>query len=86
MKDQPDVLVDTRRLIISPREPAAEERQKQEYAIDKLDTRARHVALVEEPVKVQERRRQLIEDKRYAVVICKWMLGLWSITRPRKEE
>ena len=54
MEDQPDILIHARRLIYSPRKPAAKERQKQQYAIAELETGTGHVALVEEPIKVQE--------------------------------
>ena len=80
MEDQPDILIYACRLICSPYQSAPKERQKQQYAIAELETGTGHVALVKEPIEIQERRRQLIEDKGYAVVVCEWMLRLWSVS------
>ena len=80
MEDQPDILIYARRLIRSPYKPAPKERQEQQYAIAELETGTSHVALVEEPIEVEEWRRQLIENKSYAVVVCEWMLRLWSVS------
>ena len=80
MEDQPDILIYARRLIRSPYKPAPKERQEQQYAIAELETGTGHVALVKEPIEVQEWRRQLIEDKGYAVVVGEWMLELWSVS------
>ena len=54
MEDQPDILIHACCLIYSPCKPTAKERQKQQYAIVELETGTGHVALVEEPIKVQE--------------------------------
>ena len=54
MEDQPDILIHARRLIYSPCKATAKERQKQQYAIAELETGTGHVALVEEPIEVQE--------------------------------
>lgn len=76
MEDQPDILIYARCLIRSPHKPAPKECQEQQYAIAELETGTGHVALVKEPIEVQERRRQLVEDKGYTVVVCEWVLRL----------
>ena len=90
MEDQPDILIYARRLICTPCKPAPEERQEQQYAIAELEPGTGHVALVKEPIEVQKWRRQLVEDKGYAVVVCEWMLRLWSVScsdvRTRRHE
>ena len=83
MEDQPDILIYARCLIRSPYKSAPKERQEQQYAIAELETGTGHVALVKEPIEVQEWRRQLVEDKGYAVIVCEWMLGLRSVSCSR---
>lgn len=66
---RPHVLVHARGLISAPDETAAEEGREEHDAVVELGTGASHVELVEEPVEVQERRRELIEDEGAAVVV-----------------
>ena len=59
----PDVLVDPDGLIGTPDEAATEEREEEEDTIIELWFRARHVYFVKEPVEVEERGGELVEDK-----------------------
>ena len=79
MEDQPDILINACCLICSPCKPAAKKCQEEQYAIAELETGTGHVALVKEPIEIQERRGQLIENKGYAVVVCEWVLRLSSV-------
>ena len=65
----PEVLVDAQRLVRTPEETATEEGDEQEDAVDELGERASHVEFVEEPVEVEEGRRELVEDKRGGVEV-----------------
>ena len=70
----PEVLVDAQGLVRAPEEAAAEEGGEQEDAVDELGHRAGHVEFVKEPVEVEERRRELVEDEGDGVEVDKWPL------------
>ena len=67
----PDILEDANGLIGAPEQATAEEASEEEHAIIPLRTGAGHVQLIEEPVKVEERRGELVEDKSRAVEVDK---------------
>lgn len=85
MECSPHILVDSQGLIGAPDETAGEESEKEQYAIIKLRSRARHIKFIKEPVEVQERGGELIEDEGAAVKIDKWPLrDNVSLTRIRE--
>ena len=67
----PDVLGDADGLIGAPEQATAEEATEEKHAIIPLRTGAGHVQLIEEPVKVEKGRRELVEDKGRAVEVDK---------------
>lgn len=67
----PDVLGDADRLIRAPEQATAEEAREEKHAIVPLRSGAGHVQLIEEPVKVEEGRGELVEDKGRAVEVDK---------------
>lgn len=71
MQAGPHVLVDAHRLIGAPQETAREEGGEQEDAVVPLGAGARHVQFVKEPVHVEERGRELVENKGRAVEVDK---------------
>ena len=71
MQRCPDVLGDADGLIGAPEQATAEEASEEEHAIIPLRPGAGHVQLIEEPVKVEEGRGELVEDKRRTVEVDK---------------
>ncbi len=71
MQCRPDVLGDTDRLIGAPEQATAKEAGEEEHAVVPLGSGAGHVQFIEEPVKVEERRGELVEDEGGAVEIDK---------------
>ena len=65
----PDILVDTNGLVGSPHEAAGEESEQEEKAVVELRARAGHVDFVKEPMKVEERGGELVEDECGAVEV-----------------
>jgi hypothetical protein len=57
----------------------AKESNEEEDAIYELDDSARHFQLVAEPMNVEERRRQLVQNERRGVVVDKWSLPTASV-------
>lgn len=78
MQGRPDVLGDADRLIGAPEQATAEKAGEEEHAVVPLGAGAGHVQLIEEPVKVEEGRGELVEDKRRAVEVDKRSLCLLS--------
>ena len=74
MQRCPDVLGDADGLIGAPEQATAEEAGEEKHAIVPLRSGAGHVQLIEEPVKVEEGRGELVENKRRAVEVDKWSL------------
>lgn len=58
------------RLIRPPQQPTPAEGSEQRHAIDQLRCRARETEFVHEPVDIQKRGGQFVEDKIEAVVIA----------------
>ena len=69
MECGPDIGVDAKRLVGAPDKAAAEERGKKEDAVVPLGSRARHLELVEEPVEIEERGGELVENECGAVKV-----------------
>ena len=67
--DLVDVPDDADGAVRAPAQPGGEEHGDQRDAVVELRRGARHVQLVEEPVEVQERGGQLVEDEDGAVVV-----------------
>ena len=63
MDGAPHVLVDDGRLVGTPDEAAREEGEEQGDAVVQLGLGARHAELVEEPVDVEERGGELVQDE-----------------------
>lgn len=59
----PDILIHIDGLPSSPDESTGEECEEEQHAVVPLGFAPGHVELVEEPVEVQERRRELVEDE-----------------------
>ena len=69
MQCRPNVLIDADRLVCAPEQAAAEEAGEEKHAIVPLRSRAGHVEFIEEPVKIEERGGELVEDERRAVKV-----------------
>ena len=65
----PDITVQIDTLVRPPQQPAAGERGEQNDPIDELRPRARHPHLIQKPVYIEERRRQLVQHEVQAVVV-----------------
>lgn len=72
----PHVHVDVCGLPGSPDETAEEEREEQQHPVVPLRTAAGHVDLVEEPVDVEERGRELVEDESRGVEVDEGSLDI----------
>lgn len=70
----PDVSRDVVGLIGAPDQTAGEEDGEQDQAVVQLRSGAGHVQLVEEPVEVQKRGGQLVQDEGRAVIVDEWAL------------
>jgi hypothetical protein len=82
MPGLPYVVVDEDGLIRSPDKTRQEERGEQRDAIVELCGRACEPEFVEEPVDVEERRREFIQDEAEAVVVGERFLAAVSFTVP----
>lgn len=63
MDGGPDILVHSDGLVGAPDEAAGEEDEEEEEAVVQLEAGAGEIELVEEPVDVEERRGELVEDE-----------------------
>lgn len=69
------ILVHLHGLVRSPDKPGSKKGCQEHNTIHQLGLSTSHVALVEVPMEVQERRRYSIEDERHTIVIGKRTLG-----------
>lgn len=69
MQCRPNVLGDTDRLIGAPDQSTAEEAGEKEHTVVPLGPGAGHVKFIEEPVKIEEGRGELVEDEGRAVEV-----------------
>ena len=74
MQCRPNVLVNADRLICAPEQAAAEKAGEEKHAIVPLRSGAGHVEFIEEPVKIEERGGELVEDECGAVKVDEWSL------------
>lgn len=71
MQRCPNILGNADGLISAPEQATAEEAREEKHAIVPLRTGASHMQLIEEPVKVEERRRKLVKDESRSVEVDK---------------
>ena len=83
LERSPDVLIHPNALIGAPNQSTSPERRDERDAIDELCRRASHAELIHEPMNVEKRRRQLVENEVQAVIIAKWPLGASQRFTPR---
>lgn len=72
----PHVDVDMNRLVGTPEQTATEEGGQQQHAVVPLCLTTSHVDLVQEPVDIQERAGEFVEDKCGGVEVDEW--PLWT--------
>jgi hypothetical protein len=69
-----DIVSHSTRLPGAPDQTATEEGTEKKNAVDKLSSTTGHSQLVEEPVEIEERRGELVENERWPVVVHEWSL------------
>ena len=75
LERSPDVLIHPNALIGAPDQATSPESRDECDSINELCRRSSHAELVHEPMNVEKRRRQFIENEVKAVVITEWPLG-----------
>ena len=69
-KDRPiNIPRNPHRAIRAPAQPSSKKRANQRHPIIQLRLRARHPELIEEPMEIQKRRRELVQDEHRPVVV-----------------
>lgn len=77
---KPDVLIHFDGLIGSPNKTAGSKSANEDDAVDELRGRPGQAEFVHEPVDVEERGGELVEDEVEAVVVYEWALEDWRVS------
>lgn len=77
---KPDVLIHFDGLIGSPNKTAGSKSANEDDAVDELRGRPGQAEFVYEPVDVEERGGELVEDEVEAVVVYEWALEDWRVS------